>query len=654
MSVRVSRRLLEAALAGLNEADAPTLDTAADYNALVSALDSSADQTRWSTQSIEGMGDGFIKRNGAWYVTTELTSDQLTQILSPSGEEKLAKADRRKSTDLSLEASDFVIGIGKGVNFVREERGGAWRDNTPINSKMLAAYKFKEQMGAVMPVTKEGALRAVKDDKFMFVISENTGEFYIMDAANDPSDPLGSMKRLFDNATLNRYFGVDSQEINDARKLTAYIDNHSTDATPKEGEKPTPANKKYAEVKKDRAEIAENFTDIASFVDKPKGFNFNTNFFKGGKIEDAMKSARTIFSAFFDLFFKGADLKMEFVFTEYGPAFKRQQQFLRNLFGSETALSDADFRKFEGTDYFEVVDLPKANGKYKFAGGTDAVDISSDTNPAVAKKTVASLGGTATGSDSYGWAYVLYLLGILTKESEQPASGSAEPALPTTPTPPAEDPGAKVREYVENSIVGKPLGDGALFFDFNVTEPRTNVNPIPEAYYSNVAQAVKAHVDKIKEILGNSGVMPTNTAGAKRWFDVTLIGTADPIGTTNYNNPLSEKRIGPALKAKIEQVAGSGVNMYVVSTKELGENPWSEYKKISDKNTTPGVHENLRFVKAFGDSTTEIPNETYFKWAQDFAKSKNVNLDSLKESRDITRLRDQIRQILSERVTRHE
>lgn len=660
MSVRVSRKLLEAALAGLNEADGG-FEAEKDYDGLAAKLSNAPDGARWSTPDIEGMGDGFVKRNGMWYVSTELTSEQLTQILAPSGEEKLARADERESTDLALDASDFVVGVGKGVNFVREKDGGAWRDNTPIESKMLAAYKFKDRMGEVMPVTREGTLRMVKDDKFMFLLDQSSLEFYIMDVNNDPNDPLASMKRLFDNATVNGKFGISDQDVIEAKKIAKLAGGRAPPTFTAGGDKDAykqqlaAYNAKFGTKLDELQDYAKSFKRIVPFVDEPKAFKFNTNFFRGGKIEDAMNSARTIFGAFFDLFTPGTDLEMEFKLTQWGPAFARRTQFVRKLMGKKTSMSDSDFAKFAETDYFEVVTMPNASGEYKLSGSTTKnVTVSSETFPEVGGTETPVLDVKAEGN-TYGWAYVLYLLGILTRgEVEEPV---VAPPSPTPAPAPPSDPAGEVKKYVEDSVFGKPLGDGALFFDFDKDQIKAGINV--NAYYQSVAEAVKVHVDKIKAILAGSSAQPGSDT-YKRWFDVTIISTSDPVGTAAYNAGLADRRkYFSELKDVIEKVAGPAATentpgIYYVYSKPLGESPWTTYTKISDKSVQTDVHEFLRFSKAFGDKTTTASDGTYQDWARDFAKTKITTLDSLKESAEIKQIRDQIRRIILEGSRRHE
>jgi hypothetical protein len=624
-------------------------------------LKSASDQATWQPEGVDGIAGGFIKRNGSWYVTAKMTSEDLGQILTQSGLEKLAAADKKGSLDLSLDATDFIQGVGKGVNFVRENAGGVWRDNTPISSETVAAYKFRDQMDSVMPNTREGELRMVKDELFMFLLNGSDLDFYIMDAANDPADPLGSMKRLFDNARVNANFGIGDASVAAAKKLADYIKSKS------KPDKKTdrPGFEQYQSYSEKLTDYAESFKDIAPFVDAPKAFAFSTDFFKSGKIAEAMNAARTVFGAFFDLFIPGSNLEMEFVFTPWGPAFKRRQQFLRKLLGRKTSMSDADFAKFAGTDYFEKVTLPEAEGVYTFITTTPPpsqapppVTVSSSAMPSVAKQATPVPGVTAT-SDSYGWAYVLYLLGILTRgEVEQPA---VAPPAPTPAPAPPRDPAGEVKSYIEENVFGKPLGEGALFFDFNRDQIKTGIDV--NAYYQSVAKAVKVHVDKIKGILAGSNAQPAGGVDDnkyRRWFDVTIISTSDPVGTAAYNAGLAKRReYFTQLKDVIEQVAGPAATdvvpgIYYVYSKPLGESPWSSYPKISETNVQPGVHEFLRFSKAFGDRTTTTGDGVYQNWAREFAEKNISNLENLRESAEIKQIRDQIRRIILEGSGRHE
>jgi len=516
--MKIPLRIIEAAIKRLTEPD--EVQQQETYDSLTAALDSAPDGDIWpqTDESFGMLPRKFEKRNGQWFVKTLLSNAELSALLNQQGKQKLDAAIKSKLDDLPLDADDFIESTGKGVNFVRQgdnpNAAGIWRDNTPLPSKMIAAYKYNDQVQNVMPVEREGDLRVVRDEELMFVLDKNSSNFYIMSSKNNHEDPLLSMKQLFNALQIHANFGVTDNSI---------------------------AGKTVTN---------EQLVKLQNFIDKHPPYDISMSLFKGGKIEDAMKKARTTFGKIFDIF-SGPNLQMQFELTQWGPAFKRTQQLL-----AQKPLDAQSFEKFEGTDYFEPVKLEKVDfSKYKLKMGDKLVDLPFNGLVPNIPQELTQAPPLLKIQKTLGCVYDLYLLGFVYEENTASSTSTNAKAE----LPPPQDPLA--------ALWGKPIdpANDAAFFVFNKTsyDVQNGRTDLGKLYAEGVAKTI---VDFCRKYQGQYGT------GMKP-ITMTIIGTADQVGEEVVNSELSKKRCDKLGKDIMESVSSQGFASGFDSM-PLGEKPW--------------------------------------------------------------------------------
>jgi hypothetical protein len=104
------------------------------------------------------------------------------------------------------------------------------------------------------------------------------------------------MKRLFDNATVNGKFGISDQDVIEAKKIAKLAGGTAPPLLPTRDDDKAKYKTEKEKYEKDLAaynakfgtklgeiqDYAKSFKRIVPFVDEPKAFKFNTNFFSLG------------------------------------------------------------------------------------------------------------------------------------------------------------------------------------------------------------------------------------------------------------------------------------------------------------------------------------------------------------------------------------
>lgn len=623
MNVKVSKRVLENAIKTLLEQDAPpeastgaTAPRAADsppdapsepppaektltqrFEEKVKELEAAPDTEPGNALAIGNVK--FVKRAGKWEISSagdkgSIDKDTLLSLVSDAAQEDILKkiaADDKVQGRLgvTVRGDQFIEPTEKGANFVKDDKG-YYRDITPVPVQILAQYLFQEEEGEDAGAVRASLARSAgesllvyRTDKLMYVLDPGKGDLYILSIADNVDNPLQATSNLLDQLDKEGRIKSTGSTLKGLRRKTS------------------------------AEQLLTSLDNLRKFlIPTGEGTPFDVrirDFQFIGDLQKALADRRTLFSKFVDLF-QADQLEMSFVYSPWGPAFKRARVLgSRGLAGGAGALSGTDMDALKATGLFTEESLPKSTGgSYIPAVGDPPGLIDAPAASVAVSEVTVKPGGPSTGAivagvgtlgnaltsettdvytDTYADAWFLFSNGGLSaKEKPKPAAAPAE----------APDAAKVDDDKALNDLIGKmgqPLGDpkGAVFFDFDKKDEYTED---PPGYIDSVAD---------EAIMLMKALTPEQQRKVIGSIRVTMIVTADPTGKEKYNDDLAKAR-AEVIKNKVEpkikaaNIPNLGYNAY-----SLGEKPWldkqEEYLKLADND----ARKPLRFAKAYLDAS---------------------------------------------------
>jgi hypothetical protein len=652
MTLRVSRSLLEAALLNMmNEEDSPSAEAPENPAppAAPTTPEVQLDNAGLIAKKVEELkankaaqisagGRTFMRQGGKFFIKDiQITTQDLLGLLSDEAKTRVEEEIKKGAQSIGVRGDEFIDPVARGASFSSEGRG-LWVDLAEVPIDVVAEYVLRDSGdipdGAAY-VTGEitetaGKHLVYRTNELAVVIPEGSKDVYIMSTQNDPNDPLGSALQLLKSVNI-----LAEWRANPIR---------------------------FYELVGTGPEVGKSFA--LQIDEKMKLGNFNK----------ALKSIRTGAGKFFDFLnpFEGANIEVNFKFTELGPALVRTE-----VFGGKGGriqaggLTDKDLARLADTDYFRYEDLDTpVDTEYKlkkpappdpsdadppgnpptYSPERESIDISSDGS------TGSATPNTMIGVYGFGRALWIYLKGYL--EAKETAPPVETPA-PVTPVPtPAADPNKPWNDEAEKLADPKypEVGTGAVYYQFDTDE---QYRQEPASYIGTIT----ALLQKL------AGLLPADANPAAPNPKLKKIGfyvasTADTLGEEEYNDKLAKTRetaFTTALKSDSNAVeAITKITPYIeFYPVNLGESPWKGHEK--DWGTDIKKNEKrypLRLSKVFTG-----PHENNEQAAKDAISPKLVTLVTpkmeeirselnLKESIDLDPLRRQIRKILLETMRR--
>lgn len=615
MNVKVSRSALENTIKLLMEAD-PTglaqepegeLDNAAKIARKVKELEDSKTPTL-------SVGDRtFIKQGKKFFIKDiQISTEDLLNLVKDDVRERLQKEIDKGEQSIGIRGDEFIEPVARGASFSSEGRG-TWVDLAEVPVDIVAEYILRAE-GDIADtaayvsgeVTESAGKHLVyRTTELSIVIPEGSKDVYIMSTQNDPNDPLGSALQLLKSANI-----LAEWRANPIR---------------------------FYELVGKGPEPGRNFAFQIDEKMKLGGFN------------KALKSIRTTAGKFFDFLnpFEGANIEVNFKFTEFGPALVRANVFGGTGFRIQAGgLTDTDLARLSGTDYFrfESLDRP-VDAEYNFRAGMEAPIEPSDIrnkagNPyfkEAGKIKVDNVGvavnpeedgspkqNTLTFDYGFGRALWIYLKGYL-EEKKAPVEEPPEPVV-TVSAPEPADPLASVKPLLD-----KPIIDGAVYFKFNKSGAG-DYEEEPAAYINSVNSRFAELYNTIPQNYWESD------AGNDKALAVMYVGSADPKGGSDANIALAKAR-AETIRAKSEAVIGPKSKL--VNSQlwywSLGESLWKENEVVLS-NLTDDQRKPLRMVRAFLVMIRAVDNDNsggtlpQSNLSAIKADCKNFGLEKVKEA----------------------
>jgi len=577
----------------------------------------------------------FVKRGGKWEISSSgdkgaIDKETLLGIVSDAAQEdvlkKIAADDKAKGTlGVTVRGDQFIETTEKAANFVKDDKG-YYRDITPVPVQILAQYAFQTETGEDTGAVRASLARSAgeaqlvyRTDKLMYVIDPGKGDIYILSISDNVDNPLQATSNLLDQLDKEGRIASTGSALKGFKRKT------------------------------NTEQLLTSLQNIRKFI-KPAGdgtpFDVRIRDFQFiGDLQKALSARRTLFSKFVDLF-QADELEMSFVYSQWGPAFKRARVLgSRGLAGGAGALSGADMDALKATGLFTEETLPSSvGGKYTPDFRQELIDEpgrSEKIGPVTVRKSGAVTGAEVTGIDTlgnaltsdygdfyepaYADAYFLFSNGAL--RFEAPPSAAPEPAVAEPPAP------APAPFKAFDDMLNKPLGGaggGAAYFVFDKSEI---AEVDPDNYFVSINEMLKDLISKVPADRVNE---------IKQKYQVTILVTADPVGDINYNEGLAQER-GKTFYDRLIMVTKnlnydlSAIDMKIVA---VGELPWKDNEATySAKNDNQ--RKALRFAKAYLTSTN-LNDDTAIALAKSFGESK---LGTLEETVDL-KIRQLIRGML--------
>ena len=653
MTLRVSRSLLEAALLNMMNEEDPASAAPAGATPVNPPLPDPQDEVQLDNAGliakkveelkankaaqISAGGRTFMRQGGKFFIKDiQITTQDLLGLLSDEAKTRVEEEIKKGAQSIGVRGDEFIDPVARGASFSSEGRG-LWVDLSEVPIDVVAEYVLRDSGdipdGAAY-VTGEitetaGKHLVYRTNELAVVIPEGAKDVYIMSTQNDPNDPLGSALQLLKSVNI-----LAEWRANPIR---------------------------FYELVGTGPEVGKSFA--LQIDEKMKLGNFNK----------ALKSIRTGAGKFFDFLnpFEGANIEVNFKFTELGPALVRPE-----VFGGKGGriqaggLTDKDLARLADTDYFRYENLdspvdveykfkagkvgivdppgakPKNSGAETYSPERDGINITSDGT------TGGQSPNSMIGDYGFGRALWIYLKGYLeAKESAPPV----ETPAPVTPMPtPAADPNKPWNDEAEKlaSADLPEVGPGAVYYVFDKAEQQVQD---PASYVGKVVSVF----EKLAVLLP-SGSDPTLPIADLKKIGFYFASTADMKGETDYNTRLAGSR-ADAFAAMIEKDRNATalvkikpyIEFHIIN---MGEKPWEahpewENSKIKDVNRYP-----LRLSKVFSGPYEKSANAEALITPKLVAlateKMKEANPGIVRESVDLESIRRQIRRILLESMSK--
>lgn len=596
--MKVSMSLLKKLLLEADEAAPATADAAAPeqpqqltddekFKQQVEKLNASAEGS-----TITGQDKKFVKRGGDWYIAdVQLSADDLVSLIRDELKDSVKAALDKNPNSITIKGDQFIGGgTQKAATFVKLGNGD-WEDQTPVPMQILAQYIVLPESAAPFEADISGVSGAkplvYRQDELMIVIDRN--DMFVMSTGGNQNDSLGATYNFLEKTGMLTNF----TDVGAARKGFLGTGGKTSD---------------FEKKSKTLETLSKLLKADGDFIDVPMS-KLNL-----GDLTKAIGKSRTLAGKIGDIF-TGANIKMNFTFSRFGPALQRS--FVvggRKGEGGGGALSSADIEMIIATGLFREEDLPQAGqGDYvvTIKDLIAAQDNKADGTLTVSERGVVSctpelqfidkLGGRSVST--FADAFFVYLYGLAKLKATAQSAPIEQSSERTTPDAAA-------------NADGVPVGgsnSGAAFFEFNKSDILADIDN------NNSADYIKTVIDELKE------------AGT---VTVTVIGTADVKGNDPYNKNLSTKRaqfIIDKIKSKLLNVTFSAIG--------VGEAPYTD-----DQSANEETRVYQRYAKVYYGKLNSIFAEGL---AAEYTRSVATNMKT--ESKELQEIRLQIRKLLRSR-----
>ncbi len=543
--------------------------------------------------TITGQDKKFVKKGSDWYIAdVQLSADDLLSLIRDEMKDSVKKTLDKAPNSITIKGDQFIGGgTQKAATFV-SLGNGVWEDQTPVPMQILAQYIVLPESTAPFEADISGPGGAkplvYKQDELMIVIDRN--DMFVMSTSGNQNDPLGATYNFLEKTGMLTNF----TDVGAARK--GFLGT---------GGKTSDIEKKL----KTLETLSKLLKTDGDFIDVPMS-KLNL-----GDLTKAIGKSRTLTGKIGDVF-TGANIKMNFTFSRFGPALQRS--FVvggRKGKGGGGALSSADIETIKATQLFREEDLPRAGqGDYvvtiKNKNLIAATDNKADGTLTVSDQGVVNCAPELTFIEALGSgkvttfadAFFIYLYGLANLKAAAPA-----------PAAPAEPPTVQTGKTPSTPADGDAVGgseSGAAFFKFDKSDLLDDVDKSEN------------YIKMVREELQNTGAK-----------SVTVIGTADVKGADPYNLSLSRKRaefIVSKLKTDFKDTT--------FNTLGVGEVPYAEDQNANEKTRTFQRYAKVYYGNLAQDAAEKLASKFTLKIA-----------GSVTESAALQEIRLQIRKLLRSR-----
>ena len=538
----------------------------------------------------------FTKMSGDWYISTvQLSPDDLLALVNDDSKASIKAALDKKPDSITIKGDQFIDGgTQNAANFINLGTG-LWSDRSPVPVEMVAQYIALPDTSASFQANVAGPGGAkplvYKQDELMIVIDNN--DMFVMSSRGNQNDPLGATAVFLNKTDMLTNF----KNVGAARK--GFLGTGG-------------AVVEDAQKKRSLETLNKLLKTDGDFIDVPMS-KLNL-----GDLTKAIGKSRTLAGKIGDIF-SGANVKMNFTFTQYGPALKRSLVVGgRKGEGGSGALSSADVEEIMKTQLFREEDLPRAGqGDYvvaikdlittedKKTDGSLTVSERGVVNCTPALTFISELGGRSvkTFADAFFIYSDDYKLATLKAAAAAPAAPAEAPTVQTGTSP---------NTPADGEAVGGP-DSGAAFFEFKKSDIFMDVDDNKSAEYIKIV---------------------TNELKSAGKVTVTVIGTADVKGENPYNLTLSTTR-AQFLVNKIK----NDLSNITFKALGVGEVP---YAKDQDANEQTRVYQ--RYAKVYyGDLDQSNATSLAVEFTKKIAPGEVTEAAALQE------IRLQIRKLLRSR-----
>lgn len=596
--MKVSMSLLKKLLFEADVADAPEQPQQSDdkkFKQQVNKLNSAAEGA-----TIAGQDKKFVKKGSDWYIAdVQLSADDLLSLIRDEIKDSVKKTLDKSPNSITIKGDQFIGGgTQKAATFVKLGNG-VWEDQTPVPMQILAQYIVLPESTAPYEADISGPSGArplvYKQDELMIVIDRN--DMFVMSTSGNQNDPLGATYNFLEKTGMLTNF----TDVGAARKGFLGTGGKITNTD------------KLVKQRESLLKFLKTDDTSGDFIDVPMS-KLNL-----GDLSKAIGKSRTLAGKLGDVF-TGANVKMNFTFSRFGPALQRSLVVGgRKGEGGGGALSSADVKEIIATQLFREEELPQAGqGDYVVTIKDLIVPASSeeggvpegllrvtDKGQVFCSPEIAYIGSMNAGKVStFADAFFIYLNGLVKIKAAAPAQAP----LPAAPTVQA---GTTLIIPKDGEAVGGS-NSGAAFFEFDKSDKFVDVGNNKSAGY------IETVIDELKK------------AGD---VSVTVIGTADVKGKDAYNTSLSLKRA----QFLVDKISNDLTNIKFKAL-GVGEVP---YAKDQDADETTRTFQ--RYAKVYYGNLEQAAAE---KLANVFTQKI---AGSASESKELQEIRLQIRKLLRSR-----
>jgi len=550
--------------------------------------------------TIPGQDKKFVKKGSDWYIAdVQLSADDLLSLISDEMKDSVKKVLDKAPNSITIKGDQFIGGgTQKAATFVKLGNGD-WEDQTPVPMQILAQYIVLPESTAPFEADISGPSGTkplvYKQDELMIVIDRN--EMFVMSTSGNQNDPLGATYNFLEKTGMLTNF----TDVGAARKGFLGTGGKITNTD------------KLVKQRESLLKFLKTDDTSGDFIDVPMS-KLNL-----GDLTKAIGKSRTLAGKLGDVF-TGANVKMNFTFSRFGPALQRSLVVGgRKGKGGGGALSSADVKEIIATQLFREEELPQAGqGDYVVTikdlivpanseeGGVPERSLRvTDKGRVFCSPEITYIGSMNAGSVStFADAFFIYLNGLVKIEAAAPAQAplAARTVVQagTSPSKPAD-----------GVAVGGP-NSGAAFFVFDKSNQTVDVDKNDSDEYIKM---VIAELEK---------------AGA---VSVTVIGTADVKGNDADNTSLSLQRA----QFLVNKMNKTLTNLKFTAL-GVGEVPYTKDQDANEQTRTFQRYAKVYYGKLEQPAAVKLASEFTQKIA-----------GSVTESAELQEIRLQIRKLLRSR-----